>query len=579
MFTIDFETEGIEGNALVNPPRPIGVGIKRDDMESMYISGTLAEIRQPLEYVWVSGEELIFQNAPFDLAVAAKWLGLERPKWSRVHDTQFLLFLNDPHAKTLSLKPSAEKLLGWAPLERDELKEWIIENVRGAGNKNWGKFICKAPTELVAKYCKVDCDMTWALFTKLYTEVPRAAYDLERELQPYLSDATVKGMLCDRELLARDLITAERDHDIAVQRIHDILGDFDLGKPAQLADALDAAGKISEWKRTPTGKRSTARANLLASVADTELLALLSYAGAQSTCISTFMKPWLAMSEADGRLHPSWNQVRDDDYGTRTGRFSCNGPNLTNVPTEFDFDTPEGLHPIPTMRSYLLPEPGQVWVSRDFSSQEMRILAHFEDGVLMEAFQDNPEMDPHNMVQQLILAKTGIDLPRKYVKGVGFGIIYGMGANGLSKQMGVPVADARQMIQAYHLALPGVGASQRGTKTRAKRGQPIRTLGGREYYCEPPKIKGCSMQTFEYKLLNYLIQGSAADQTKTAMLHYFRHKPADQTWLCAVHDENNISVPWDREDTLLEEAMESGDLMDVPMRTTVKRGETWGAIA
>jgi len=183
------------------------------------------------------------------------------------------------------------------------------------------------------------------------------------------------------------------------------------------------------------------------------------------------------------------------------------------------------------------------------------------------------------MVQQLILAKTGIDLPRKYVKGIGFGLIYGMGANGLSKQMKISYEDARQMIEAYHLALPGVGANQRGTKHRAKMGIPIRTLGGREYYCEPPKISGCSMQTFAYKLLNYLIQGGAADQTKTAMLHYFRNKPDDETWLCAVHDENNISVPWDHDDTVLKGAMERGDFMDVPMRTTVKVGETWGDIA
>jgi DNA polymerase I-like protein with 3'-5' exonuclease and polymerase domains len=579
MWTIDFETEGIVGNALVNPPRPIGVGIKRDDMETMYISGSLGQMRKPLECIWASGEEMIFQNAPFDLAVASQWLGLDRPKWDRIHDTQFLLFLNNPHAKTLSLKPSAEALLGWAPLERDELKEWIIENVRGAGNKNWGKYICRAPEELVAKYCKVDCDMTWALFTKLYTEMPRAPYDLERELQPYLSDATVKGMRCDRKRLAKDLITAEYNYKCAKLRIYEILGDFDMSKPAQLADALEKAGKVIEWKFTPTGKRSTARANLLASVADPELLALLSYVGALNTCISTFMKPWLVMSEQDGRLHPSWNQVRDDDFGTRTGRFSCNGPNLTNVPTEFDFATPEGLHPIPTMRSYLLPEPGQVWVSRDFSSQEMRILAHYEDGVLMEAFQANPELDPHSMVQQLILAKTGIKLLRKYVKGIGFGLIYGMGANGLSKQLGVSLVDARQMIEAYHLALPGVGANQRGTKHRAKMGLPIRTLGGREYYCEPPKISGCSMRTFDYKLLNYLIQGSAADQTKTAMLAYFRQRPAGQTFLCAVHDEINISVPNGAGDMPLRACMESGDFMDVPMRTTVKVGETWGDIA
>jgi DNA polymerase-1 len=577
-ITIDFETEAIVGNALVTPPMPVGVGVKYSSGETSYYHGSCSFLSGVLDYIWFNPNyELIFHNAPFDLRVAAEWLDLDPPYWDRIHDTQFLLFLNDPHAKTLALKPSAEKLLGWAPLERDELKEWIIENIRTATNKSWGAHISKAPTELVEKYCKVDCDMTWAIFLKLHNEVPHSAYTVERELQPYLTAATVKGVRVDRDHLLRSLKQAEANYELAKCRITARLGEFDLTNPSQLADALDKAGKITEWKLTPTGRRSTARANLLASVNDPELLALLSYVGAMKTCIGTFMKPWLALSEADGRVHPNWNQVRDDDYGTRTGRFSCNGPNLTNVPTEFDFELPEGLCSIPKMRDFLLPEPGQVWVSRDFSAQEMRILAHYEDGVLMEAFQANPTMDPHELVQSIIQGLTGTLYDRKPIKSTGFGIIYGMGANGLSKQLGIPVEDARRLMDAYHAALPGVGANQRGCKHRARTGVPIRTLNGRVYYCEPAVIKNGSMRTFDYKLLNYLIQGGAADQTKKAMLRYFRAKPEDETFLCAVHDEINISSP-DGDDRLLREAMENCEYVDVPMRTTMKLGPSWGEL-
>jgi DNA polymerase-1 len=579
MYFIDFETEGIVGNALVHPPKPIGVGVKYNDEATRYYHGSPAYLRGVLYDIWYNCADLCFHNAPFDTRVAEVWCDLDMPDWHRVHDTQFLLFLNDPHAKTLALKPSAEKLLKWPAEERDELKEWIIENIRGAGKKNWGAFICEAPVPLVEKYCIADCDMTQGIFEKLHETQPRGAYDRERELQPYLTASTVKGVLCDRERLEKDLLKAEYDYTCATLRIHDILGEtFDVTNPTQLADALDRAGKVTEWKLTPTGKRSTARANLLASVTDQVLLELLSYAGAMKTCIRTFMQPWLEMSAEDGRLHPNWNQVRDDDFGTRTGRFSCDHPNLTNVPTEFDFSTPEGMHPIPKMRCYLLPEPGQVWVSRDFKAQEMRILAYFEEGNLMRAFQDDPEMCPHDMAQSLIAYQLGLELPRKRVKGVGFGIIYGMGAPGMAAQHKITLDESREAIQAYHIAIPGVKKVQDGTKRRGRNRQPITTLGGRKYYCEEPKINGCSMRTFEYKLMNYLIQGSAADQTKMSMLHYFRNKPEDETWLCAVHDENNISVPWDRDDTVLKEAMERGDWMDVPMRTTVERGETWGDI-
>ena len=110
-WTLDFETEGIDGNPLAFPPRPVGVGIKHNDEPATYSAGTLRELHNTLQDIWESDEELIMQNAPFDLRVAEHWLDLPYPHWERIHDTQFLLFLNDPHAASLSLKPSAEKIL------------------------------------------------------------------------------------------------------------------------------------------------------------------------------------------------------------------------------------------------------------------------------------------------------------------------------------------------------------------------------------------------------------------------------------------------------------------------------------
>ena len=622
-ITIDFETEGIVGNPLVNPPRPVGVSIKVGDRPSVYAHGGLDTLANALEIVWHGDHPLIFHNAPFDVSVAAGWLGLPAPHWSRVHDTVFLVYLHNPHAKVLALKPSAERILGIDPEERDELREWVMANVKGATTKTWGAYICKAPVELVAPYAEADTDLTYGLYQHLKDKVPKAAYDLERELQPYLTAATRKGIRVDRKsLMAEDARCADSLH-VAEQRIQSRLGcKFDVHNGAQLADALDKAEKISEWVMTPTGKRSTSRENLEAGIDDPELLQLLSYAGAMRTCLNTFIRGWLELSAADGRLHPSWNQVRDDDYGTRTGRLSCSQPNLQNVPNPFDISVPEGLCPIPEMRGFLLPEPGCRWVSRDFCAQEVRLLAHFEQGALLKAFIANPAMDPHQLVVDTLKGQLDLTVTRKQVKAISFGIIYGMGVAGMARRMKLDVSQAGELIDGYHTIFPGVGVVQRGTKARGKydaalgnikkleasmrrdreRGlhervaftqgritrhrenlpqcNYVETVGGRRYRVENPRIVEGRLRTFEYKLMNYLIQGSAADQTKRALLTYFRNKPPGQTFLCTVHDEINIAVPDGAGDMPLRKCMEElgNDGIDCPMVTTCATGDTWGEI-
>lgn len=198
----------------------------------------------------------------------------------------------------------------------------------------------------------------------------------------------------------------------------------------------------------------------------------------------------------------------------------------------------------------------------------------------MHAFQRDPSLDPHEMVQALILDKTGLELTRKQVKGIGFGLIYGMGVTGVAKRLKVTKPESERMINAYHLALPGVALLQRGTKSRGRNRKAVTTIGGRDYFAESPKIINHEMRSFEYKLLNYLIQGSAADQTKRALIRYFRAKPANQTFLLTVHDQIDISLPPGYNTEVLREAMEDDTLLglDVPMKSTLAIGPTWGSI-
>lgn len=620
-ITIDFETDAIVGNPVVTPPHPVGCAFWVPGQEPFYLDWGHPEFaegdpRYPkgskrncswdkahgyLQKVVESGEDLLFHNAGFDLSVLnsafcnARWNWFDN-NWRRIHDTMYLLFLADPYSTTLSLKPSAERYLGKPPIEQSELFDWICAYVPGATRGTAGAYISKAPGDLVAKYAIGDVVRTRQLFDLLHAKIVEdgmeGAYDRERRNFPTLLSATRRGIRIDRDTLEWHTDVYGQCLEVATDALAGRLGcsGYDLTDESLFADALERSGAVTEWTLTPKSKkRSLAKDNL--KIVIPEVKVLMEYKSALETCLQTFMRPWLELSAADGRLHPNWNQVKQPkeggnpfkQKGTRTGRLSSDSPNFQNVPTEFTdsfgkaLAVPDGLHPLPFMRRYCLPEVGHVWLKRDFSSQEIRILAHFEDGALAEAYRLNPALDPHTMAQELITAIVGLTYARPEVKITGFSIIYGTGATGLSIQLGRSIQESAQIKSAYLTAMPGVRELQRDVQARGKSGQPIRTWGGRVYYAEAPKVIDGRIRDFAYKLLNYLIQGSAADQTKESIAEWEENRQYHDIFLATVHDEINISAPKEyavESMATLKRAMEK-DRLDVPMLSEGFRGENW----
>ena len=604
LLTIDFETEGIEGNPIWNPPKPVGVSIKWGDRPSVYhgwghpTKNNCSEEQARAALISAlkrAKGEFLAHNAAFESAILAEYFDWTPRDPLKVHDTMFLLFLTDPYAQSFSLKPSAERVLGLAPDEQTELRDWILSHVPQAKSSDWGAYICRAPGDLVGKYagnsavCGVpgDTDRTYLLYARLHPKVLEAgmlgAYRREQKLMPILSASSKRGVRVDVERLAQDTQTYLKAKQRAEEYIFSVLGEFELSKDAQLAAALDAKGLITDWVLTPTGKRSVARKNLTGRVRDPLLLDYLAYHGVLTTCLGTFAGPWLSQANAEGgRVHPQWNQVRGDRGtggdidGARTGRMSCKQPNLQNPPNDFEsLVIPPGLPPMIHMRSYLIPEEGHKWCKRDFSAQEMRIMAHYAEGALFEAFRKKPETDPHDMVKSIIDGMIGGDMPRKYVKITGFGILYGRGVPNLSLALGVNEIEGKAVRDAYYAALPEIKDLSADTRNRGKRGQFIRTWGGRVYYREPNLERDLS-----YKLLNYLIQGSASDQTKESIIDHDAEKAPTEFLMAAVHDEMNISVPEDDVAggmTRLRTAMNK-DRFDVPFLSEGFIGDNWADI-
>lgn len=616
MITVDFETEAI-GPRPQYPPKPVGVAIKYPGKPGKYLhwghhdsTDDQTKAFYELRYIWNLGKPILMHNAKFDLDVAEVHFGLKPPPWDLVHDTLFTLYLHDPHAQSLGLKPSAERYLGQPPKERDAVREWLIAHrvvPANAADETFGASISKAPASVVGPYAIGDVERTLALHKLLHPKLDsgmRKAYDRERRLLPIMLGNERQGLRVDVETLARDL----RTYEAALTKVEDWLRtklknkNLNFDNDQEVGDALFRAKIVTDWVWTKGGKnrapqRSVAKANLGPErFRDPIVAAGLGYRTRLHTVLANSMRPWLQSAQSTGFIYTEWNQVRHHQAGkskgTRTGRISCSrfmnvSKNFLNKGDGYEHPAKLGLPELPLVRHYVLPDKGHVWRHRDFHQQEFRILAHFEDGDLLKTYQRAPWTDYHENVRSIIRELGYADLAkvdRVIIKNFNFGILYGEGVALLAVNAKMTLEKAAQFRAAVKRATPGVKALDDELKRRGRCGEPIRTWGGRLYYCEPPSIakkgarKGQEV-TWEYKLLNYLVQGSAADATKEAIIRYHDIRKEGRM-LVTIHDEVNVSVPpraQVAEDKRLAKAMESVEF-DVPLLTEAKQGPAWGRL-
>lgn len=624
--TLDFETDPIEDRP-VFPPKPCGLAVRYPDGYSEYMawghpSGnntTEGEVRAWLEELWYGDEPLLFFNAKFDLAILLEYFGLSdcQLPWHRVHDAQFLCFLADPHSRSLGLKPLSDDLLGWPPEERDEVARWIythrVDLVATYGGKKItqakGKpgeaakpymWFSKVPGQVLAPYGIGDVDRTFGLFEHLLPIIAEnnmlEAYDRERQVLPIFMANERDGIHVDLDALSNDVPKLENSLLRADEALRGMLDapELNIDADAQLAEALTSAGMVDDdqWILTPSKQKSVSKVNLKPHMFnDPDVALMYYYRNRLTTALSTFLKPWLRQAEQrDGIISTNWNQVRGDGGGTRTGRPSTSNPNFLNIPKEFkqDFDMKPGnnweLEALPYVRYYVLPDPGELFMHRDFDGQEMRVFAHYECGALLKAYQENPHLDPHEMIGMLIAELKGETYDNKLHRGptktLNFLGLYGGGARAAQLQLECTLAEAQKYIADHNRALPGKQELNDTIASMTRIGEGMRTWGGRLYYPEPKKLVKGRMMDFGYKMINVLCQGSAADITKEAMIRYDQHPKREARFLVTVYDEINASTAEDsapEQMGVLKECMESIEL-DLEMTSSGKIGPRWGEL-
>jgi len=601
--TIDFETHAIDDRPRY-PPVPVGVSIKLPGKKSRYyawghVTGnncSWGEARDALLEAAKSPDGVCCHHGKFDADVAETHMGvtfLGLDEREKLHDTLFLAYLDDPHQRDIGLKALGVRLLGEEPSERDEVVEWLVANQpipgikisRAKQSPHYAmKYLAWAPVELVGRYACGDTDRTDGVFKLLWPKIEEQgmleAYKREQTLMPLLLAAERRGVHVDMPRLRADLASLTLMLARIDAYLHRKLGDINLNSGEQVIEVLltfDLADATLVGL-TIKGKHRSDANTMRTAVRDRSLGALLAYRSELQTCLK-LIGPWLAMAEeTGGSIHTQFNQTISPEGGTRTGRLSCTW--FMNMPKEFEplfksekhpkLPKPprgfEDLPPIPRMRGYLIPRPGYVFIDRDYSQQEPRILAHFDGGALLQAYLDNPWIDFHDYAKAE-LEHVGLFYDRKPVKNTNLGLIYGMGVGKLAEKNNMSAEEANGLKQAILELYPGLAAMYKDMKVCAANGEPIRTWGGRVYYCEEPRIVDGRIRKFDYKLVNVLVQGSAADCTKAAIIRYHEQKPDMDFFLLPVHDQMLAEVLKTRRDAgmeILRESMETIEF-EVPM--------------
>jgi len=610
IITIDFETKPIEKRPDY-PPEPVGVAIKDGNKKAVYYAWahptenncTLKEAKKILKKYWDSDRPLLFHNAKFDIDVAETHLGMKRLSWDKYHDTLPMLFLLDPRAKTYSLKPSAERYLNLKPEEQDAVNDWLIyhqpvENIKltrnpkskGLNTKYAGAYICLAPGKLVGSYACGDVFRTYRLFKYSYNKLKKrkmlAAYEREIKFMLVTMQMEVDGI----RLYTNKLKCDYKKYKLELEKVDNWIRrklkakDLNIDSGPQLVEAMLKVNMADKelLGYTTTGKVQANKIALEEGITNKQLLSMLQFRSSLNNSFNTFLSPWYRSAITNkGLFYTQWNSTRHDDAskksGAKTGRISSS-PNLQNVTKKTPPKPPKGFVKLPLLRGYIIPyERDHVLICRDFASQELRVLAHFEDDDMLEAYQKNPDLDLHQYAIEIVEQKTGRKLERKDIKTIAFAILYGSGIGHLAEMLDVSIQEAKSIKSAYLDTFPGISSLIQSLRVRAKSEEPIRTWGGREYFVEPSIWKQGRLWDFSYKLINYLIQGSSADLTKEAVIDFNNIKDKKTKILLTVHDEILASTPksiWKSEMQKLKDCMNK-DRLDVPMRSTGKVGKNW----
>ncbi len=567
IYSFDIETDSLD----TFKANPVGFSISVESGSGYYIP-LRAEKREILPESIVKSRlrailedkslKIVGQNIKFDYKVLRKWGIRPANVW---FDTMIAAWLLNSRLTSFGMDYLAEYYL--------EYKTIHFADVVPDGET----FDC-IPLDTAARYAAEDADITYRLYSLFSRRIEERKmeslfFDLEMPIVVILSEMEIEGVRIRREVLeayGKELGTMINELE---RQIHLLCGKvFNVSSTKQLQEVLFTDRKLKTGKKTKTGY-STDNSVLEELSRDDPVPALVLRYRGLSKLKSTYVDSLpLLLESSTARIHTTYRQT-----GTATGRLSSSDPNLQNIPIKDE----EGRK----IRKAFIPSAGRVFMSADYSQIELVVLAHLSgDRQLTEAFIN--KTDVHALTASLIFnipASSVTPEQRRIAKTINFGVMYGMSAFRLSRELQIPRARADEFIKSYFSRYSSIRTFIDETVKYAEETGFVKTILGRERYIDGINSSNRNEKNgAERMAVNTPIQGSAADIVKLAMINVaarISREKLDSKLVLQVHDELIFEVPLKEVETmkkLLREEMESVIKLKAPLRVSIETGESWG---
>ena len=521
----------------------------------------------------------IFHNAMYDVCWI-RALGLKIN--GRIVDTMIAAAVTDENRFRYDLNSLSWKYNGYGKSEAglaEAAAQWGIDPKSE---------MYKLPSLNVGAYAERDAEATFGLWQEMKKEITsqdtQSIFDLETDLFPCLVDMRFKGVRVDVEgaqKLKKTLVKEEQDILTAIEKETNVRPQIWAARSiAEVFENLKIPFDRTEKTDAPSFTKNFLQEH------EHPVVNLIAKAREVNKAHTTFIDSILKY-EHKGRIHAEINQLRNAGGGTVTGRFSYQNPNLQQIPAR---NKDLG----PKIRSLFIPEEGCKWGCFDYSQQEPRLVVHYAALYklpsvydVVDAYNDDPNSDFHQTVADMA------EIKRTQAKTINLGLFYGMGKNKLQAELGVSKEKANELFNTYHGKVPFVKQLMEKASNRAQDRGQIRTLLGRlcRFHLWEPNSFGMHKamthedalqehgpgikRAYTYKALNKLIQGSAADMTKKAMLDLHNEGIVPHI---QIHDELCVSIESDAQAKKVVEIMEQAVTLEVPNKVDYEHGTNWGTI-
>jgi len=536
-----------------------GEGLKQLDLRV-----ALAELKPLLEDRAVLK---IGQNIKYDALVLRRY-GIRVVSFD---DTMLLSYALDGGRGGHGMDDLATRHLGHACLP---FKQIIA---LAPGKKIADKTFAGVPIDKATEYAAEDADVTLRLWmilkARIAAERMATVYEtLERPLVDVIVDMEEAGISVDRTILSRLSGSFAQRAAALEDEIYELSGEtFNLGSPKQLGEILFEEQGLPVKRKTAKGAPSTAEDVLAELAAEFELPEVILNYRSVSKLKSTYTDKLPTLIANDDRVHTSYHQAV-----AATGRLSSSDPNLQNIPIR----TPEGRR----IRQAFVPADGYTLLAADYSQIELRIMAHLSgDKGLLDAFANDADVHRATAAEVFGVALDDVTADqRRSAKAINFGLIYGMSAFGLARQLNIGRGEAQTYVDTYFERYPGVHDYMERTRQQAHEDGYVETLHGRRLYL--PEIRSRNVQRRQYaerSAINAPMQGTAADIIKRAMIDvhgWLRNSGADARLIMQVHDELVLEVASPNAEDLMQEVvsrMERASTLNVPLKVDASLGANW----